>query len=413
MNKKLQYMILMGGGNLPKNLEITPLSTLEDMQDATEWTGTDMTVANNPVEFVYGTQSIKGTTTGGGGVTGRITRNAIAYNIPNPGVVKIRFYPHDTNLTNIYYYLGQDGGNKFGAQFAIMIHPACVGKWQTVYIPISDWIYGGGTPTWANPIAFEQITFKGIAANTSVSIGSIEYLGVYQPAVMWTWDDGNDDVYDVVYPMLQAYGMVANSCIISNGIDTAGYMTSAQLQELYAHGWDITNHTEFHHNFVHYPLEVTSQVTNCKNFLNALGLTRGSTVIGSPGEGGYDSWGAVSMAQCLAAGATVLMNDDYGSGYYLGNHLYMPLVDFPVVNIYNGEYAISNSTTLAQAKTIVDNCVLDGSIVSFYGHAMPTAGWTTAEFQELVDYVVSKNLQTLTMSELVALNFGSIVVHHK
>lgn len=83
---------------------------------------------------------------------------------------------------------------------------------------------------------------------------SLEGLNLYlegraylppRPLVL-TFDDGYEDFYTAALPVLEAHGFTAVSFIITNRIDTPGYMTTSQLQALDGIGIEIGCHTVSH-----------------------------------------------------------------------------------------------------------------------------------------------------------------------
>jgi Polysaccharide deacetylase len=61
-----------------------------------------------------------------------------------------------------------------------------------------------------------------------------------------TFDDGYQDVYSQAFPVLQKMSVPATSFVITSVIDTPGFMTWTQLQELQDAGWSIGSHTLNH-----------------------------------------------------------------------------------------------------------------------------------------------------------------------
>lgn len=70
--------------------------------------------------------------------------------------------------------------------------------------------------------------------------------GLLTPILSIVFDDGLDDVYTDYYPILVAQGEVASIAINSSTIGTAGYLTWAQVVELYNAGWEVINHGSTH-----------------------------------------------------------------------------------------------------------------------------------------------------------------------
>lgn len=81
-----------------------------------------------------------------------------------------------------------------------------------------------------------------------------------KPCEMWyaqpgknmvlTFDDGYDDFYDVVFPLLKEYNAKAVVYVIGSEIDKTGYLKSWQIKELDESGLvEIGNHTTIVHNY--------------------------------------------------------------------------------------------------------------------------------------------------------------------
>ena len=65
-----------------------------------------------------------------------------------------------------------------------------------------------------------------------------------------TFDDGYEDFYEVIFPLLKEYNAKAVVYIIASEIDKAGYLKSWQIKELDDSGLvEIGNHTTIVHNY--------------------------------------------------------------------------------------------------------------------------------------------------------------------
>lgn len=72
-------------------------------------------------------------------------------------------------------------------------------------------------------------------------------LTVPDKAVVLTFDDGYEDNYTAMYPILKKYGMKATVFVITGTIDKdPNYLTSSQLKEMAKDGFDIESHTVTH-----------------------------------------------------------------------------------------------------------------------------------------------------------------------
>jgi len=64
--------------------------------------------------------------------------------------------------------------------------------------------------------------------------------------VIITFDDGYLDLYENAYPILRKYGFAGTAFIIGETVDTRSNLSSEQLQELLAQGWEIGSHSMHH-----------------------------------------------------------------------------------------------------------------------------------------------------------------------
>jgi peptidoglycan/xylan/chitin deacetylase (PgdA/CDA1 family) len=66
--------------------------------------------------------------------------------------------------------------------------------------------------------------------------------------VVITFDDGNLDVYQNAFPIMQKYGFTGTVYIIVNQLHANGYMNPDQIKTLAASGWEIGSHSLSHHD---------------------------------------------------------------------------------------------------------------------------------------------------------------------
>lgn len=66
--------------------------------------------------------------------------------------------------------------------------------------------------------------------------------------IILTFDDGYEDNYNIVYPMLKKYGMIATFFITTGNIGKKGFIKSDQLKEMAENGMEIQSHTHTHPN---------------------------------------------------------------------------------------------------------------------------------------------------------------------
>lgn len=90
--------------------------------------------------------------------------------------------------------------------------------------------------------------------------------------VIFTFDDGYEDFYTDVFPILKKYGMKATVYVVYNFLDTPNYMSGEQVREIAGSGLvEVASHTLRHMNLSELPAEVARQeIWESKTQLEAL-----------------------------------------------------------------------------------------------------------------------------------------------
>jgi len=92
-----------------------------------------------------------------------------------------------------------------------------------------------------------------------------------QRPVVITFDDGNPDIYQNAFPIMQKYGYIGTFYIISH-LGAKDCVTADQLKEMAAAGWEIGSHRMTHidltQNHASLAMEVSSSRTMLEKALN-------------------------------------------------------------------------------------------------------------------------------------------------
>ncbi len=64
--------------------------------------------------------------------------------------------------------------------------------------------------------------------------------------VLITFDDGDIDVYQNAYPIMERYGMVGTFYIVANRIGSDQFVNADQIKQMHASGWEIGSHGYSH-----------------------------------------------------------------------------------------------------------------------------------------------------------------------
>lgn len=81
----------------------------------------------------------------------------------------------------------------------------------------------------------------------TIFFSDLDHLDRYEKPVILTFDDGYDDNYTILYPLLQKYGMKATIFVITSSVGGRHKMTEEQIREISDSGLvDIQSHTVTH-----------------------------------------------------------------------------------------------------------------------------------------------------------------------
>jgi peptidoglycan/xylan/chitin deacetylase (PgdA/CDA1 family) len=91
---------------------------------------------------------------------------------------------------------------------------------------------------------------------TITELANVLWDGGQLPAhpVVITFDDGNQDVFDNGFPILNEFGFRAVMYVVADRLHCAGFLNADRLKELTLAGWEIGSHTMTHANLSNAPL---------------------------------------------------------------------------------------------------------------------------------------------------------------
>ena len=116
-----------------------------------------------------------------------------------------------------------------------------------MYHAVSDDIWGI-TELFVSPSAMEA-QLQALAENgyTAVTFEDLDRIDEIEKPIMLTFDDGYDDNYTELFPLLKKYGMKATVFVIADAVGHAHYMTEDQIREMSESGLvSIQSHTMYH-----------------------------------------------------------------------------------------------------------------------------------------------------------------------
>jgi peptidoglycan/xylan/chitin deacetylase (PgdA/CDA1 family) len=85
--------------------------------------------------------------------------------------------------------------------------------------------------------------------------------------IVITFDDGNLDIYENAYPILQKYPFTATLYLVLNYLDHDTFLSTDQAAELMNAGWEIGSHSISHPDLYGMQIDTYSEVANSKKAL--------------------------------------------------------------------------------------------------------------------------------------------------
>ena len=294
---------------------------------------------------------------------------------PPDGVVLAILLANDTGFTN------------FLSSGTIYIRPG----WNKIRLGRRDFT-ASGSPTWATDVAVIRFNFALETAKVlTMYVKDLSASGFARPQIPIIFDDGYESVYDEAFPYMAARGLVGTVGVISSKVGTSGFMTEAQLQELYDAGWALCNHTHLHQQNV---LKSASQTTcyneiiACQDYLASKGWTRdnGHLHFFAP----YGEWSANYLAAAVQAGCLMHRSTIHTNSAQTSDP---PISDTPGNLFPVGCVGLSNAWSLANLTDRVDRIISGGRTTCgflFHDIATPASSsiqTTIADFQGFIDYL--------------------------
>lgn len=87
----------------------------------------------------------------------------------------------------------------------------------------------------------------GLIANINNNFSALEQKYMFDKGkVIFTFDDGYASWYTIGFPLLTRMGIICSLCITTGNIGTAGYLSWAEILEMYNAGIDILDHSATH-----------------------------------------------------------------------------------------------------------------------------------------------------------------------
>jgi peptidoglycan/xylan/chitin deacetylase (PgdA/CDA1 family) len=214
-------------------------------------------------------------------------------------------------------------------------------------------------------------------------------------AVILTFDDGYASAYSEAFSYMSGKIDKATLYVVTDWMNTAGFVNTSQMLEMQAGGWDIANHTKTHATLTSQTQEVIeSELSTAKAALDALGL-ESSNHVAYPGGYVNDTVRAAMVSTGMLTGR----GTETSNNYLLKNNEYDFIYDLPSITM------VDNLSTIEELQGYVDKAITNKTVAIFYFHDIVETPTITSEasitlFRAFVDYVVANDVKIMKISEL-------------
>ena len=140
-----------------------------------------------------------------------------------------------------------------------------------MYHLIMEEPYNDYGPLFVRPSSFES-QIQALKAAGYEFLFAAEWRETDRPSAILTFDDGYEDNYSTMFPILQRYGAKATIFLISDFVGTDGYMNEDQIREMASSGLvSFQSHTANHVDLAYQTEEVLrDQFSRSCNYIESL-----------------------------------------------------------------------------------------------------------------------------------------------
>ncbi|MGE5446861.1 MAG: polysaccharide deacetylase family protein [Bacteroidales bacterium] len=373
--------------SMPKNLTPGDISVIEDFDALTEWSISDGngSLALDSEHSLQGNNSIKILLAAG---TSTAMQKEGPFDLSSFQVVRLWYYiPEVASVTGVAIQLSQSNY----AKFAYFQGAPYKKGWNSFEVQRAGFQHINGVD-WNAPFDKIKVILK--QNGTGIVWASIDRIeGITQatiPAVCINFDDGNDNVFTNAFPIMQARKIRATSYIVTSYVGQQGILTWDQCRIMNNAGWDMGSHTHTHPNLTLLTeAEIDKELNTSRDILIAQGLPKAASFVAYPFGSNNDIVLAHMATNHMILGRCVI-----------SHYLTSP----PNFNYTIETRNIANTTSLAEVKAAIDKAITGGNILSLLFHnivekPVGATDWSIADFKELMDYIVLKQIQPLTITQ--------------
>lgn len=282
--------------------------------------------------------------------------------------------------------------SNFSKYFSISLTSKLHEGWNKIVIAKSEWLNSGGE-SWSNTMIRMRWRVYADGTNEQLIYFDSIYKQVYsRPKVLITFDDGWESQYTKAYAYMQPLGLKGTIYTIGSKIGTAGYMTTANLDTLYAAGWDIANHGSVLLTTLNTQAEQEAEISSEEAYLTK--YQRSKKHYAYPG-GAYNENARAALSSLEYLTARTIIDRQQANNL---DEKYLLT-----------RYGIYHTTSVATAIGYIDRAIAQGTAILLNFHLIVDADADvstkvlTADFNSIIDYIKTKvdgnQLDVVTISE--------------
>lgn len=244
-------------------------------------------------------------------------------------------------------------------------------------------------------------TLKSIARGSLLKPREVRN-NVKKPLIVFSFDDGRSTDYTIAYPIMSNLGIKGTSNIITSFVGRDGYLTWSQIKEMKASGWDFQCHTHDHADLTTLTeAQIRLEMENVNNAFTSHELE-------------------LPKHHAYPRGITNELVTNIISEYRLTQRLTgidtKHLNDYSSINA-NSLQAVSvdtqNDDRLSLVKSVINTGFNSNKVMILYCHKIVNEydGYDyqmmQSYFEEILGYIKSIGVETLTISEMYDRVFNS------
>jgi len=280
--------------------------------------------------------------------------------------------------------------------------------------------YEEWNPVWANTTnTISTHTCYGDICNSTWvnSTADIPVCAVKNwPKVMFIYDDGFPNIFDLAYPIHSKYGQTATIAVVTNrtyytGLPLSFYwdssgayvdddsITTQNMTTLYNAGWDVSNHCSDHKDLTSInSSEQIRLIGDGQTWLLNQNFTRSARFLIYPG-GAYDS----SVIASAKSVGVLAARTAWGEGTFITIPVVYPEIYYLPVTV-----AISNTTDPEYVKGVIfngtANQTVDIMLHQISNYDPDILSWTPDKLDKLSMWIKDNGYSTTTISEWYSLD---------